>query len=427
MDNLLMSFYADDFTGATDVMEVLEQCGVPTVLFLEPPAPERLATLHGIRVVGVAGISRTMTRTEMDDDLAPRLAAMRALRAPLFHYKICSTFDSGPDRGSIGYAAELIRAYYPDHPIPIVVGVPQLGRYTAFGTLFATFQGDPYRLDRHPAMSVHPATPMTEADLRCILAEQTALPVDMVDLRQIEQIDERIDLAQALVLLDVAEAEQQRQVGKALLRLLDRATPDSPQAVIGSSGIEYAIAAASGRTLSLVAEGGREDRPTLVIVGSRAPATSDQTRAALDAGFTSVAVDPGLLVRDPAIATRSAVVAIDALRASRDVIVHLDQACGTVVDGVELSRALGGIARQVADATAIPRLVVAGGDTSGLVARALGIEALRIVRLLAPGSPLCRAVSPDPQINGLEVCLKGGAIGKPDLFIRVARGELIER
>ncbi|MBU6152459.1 MAG: four-carbon acid sugar kinase family protein [Chloroflexi bacterium] len=427
MSDLVLSFYGDDFTGATDVMEVLEQCGVPTVLFLEPPTPDRLAEVPGVRAVGVAGISRTMTRAQMDEHLAPRLAAIRALRAPLFHYKVCSTFDSAPDRGSIGYAAEIVRGLFPDHPIPIVVGVPQLGRYTAFGTLFATFRDDVYRLDRHPAMSVHPSTPMSEADLRRVLAEQTDLPVDLVDIRQIEHIDEHIDASGALILLDVAEPGQQHKVGDALQRLLKQATPDSPQAVIGSSGVEYAIAAASGWSLGPVIEGGRDVRPTVVIVGSRAPATSEQTRSAIEAGFSSIPLDPGTLLADRAEVTKAALAVIQALRSTQDVIVHLDQSSGTVVDGVQLSSALGRIARQIADVVSIPRLVVAGGDTSGLVAQALGIEALRIIRLLAPGSPLCRAISSDPSVDGLEVCLKGGAIGAPDFFVRVAGGELITR
>jgi hypothetical protein len=44
------------------------------------------------------------------------------------------------------------------------------GRYQAFGNLFATVEGTAYRLDRHPTMSRHPVTPMTEADLRLHLS-----------------------------------------------------------------------------------------------------------------------------------------------------------------------------------------------------------------------------------------------------------------
>ena len=33
----LLTFYGDDFTGSTAVMEVLSFAGVPTMLFMEPP------------------------------------------------------------------------------------------------------------------------------------------------------------------------------------------------------------------------------------------------------------------------------------------------------------------------------------------------------------------------------------------------------
>ena len=42
-------FYGDDFTGSTAVMEVLTFAGLPTVLFLDVPTPERLARFAGYR------------------------------------------------------------------------------------------------------------------------------------------------------------------------------------------------------------------------------------------------------------------------------------------------------------------------------------------------------------------------------------------
>jgi len=33
----ILTFYGDDFTGSTDVLEVLAMAGIPAVLFLTPP------------------------------------------------------------------------------------------------------------------------------------------------------------------------------------------------------------------------------------------------------------------------------------------------------------------------------------------------------------------------------------------------------
>ena len=42
MSNLLLSYYGDDFTGSTDVMEALASNGVPTALFLGVPSKTML-------------------------------------------------------------------------------------------------------------------------------------------------------------------------------------------------------------------------------------------------------------------------------------------------------------------------------------------------------------------------------------------------
>ena len=107
----------------------------------------------------------------MNRNLPAIFRAMRALGAPVNHYKVCSTFDSSPGVGSIGRAMELGRAVFRSRQsVPVVVGAPHLGRAVVFGNLFAEADGAWYRIDRHPTMRRHPVTPMTEADLRLHLA-----------------------------------------------------------------------------------------------------------------------------------------------------------------------------------------------------------------------------------------------------------------
>ena len=75
-----------------------------------------------------------------------------------------------------------------ERPTPLAVGLPLLGRYVAFGNLFALsgLDTEPFRLDRHPTMSRHPVTPMNESDLRVILTGQTALPVELLDVLKLD-------------------------------------------------------------------------------------------------------------------------------------------------------------------------------------------------------------------------------------------------
>ena len=135
--SLLLAFYGDDFSGSTDAMEALALAGVPTALFLQPPSAEQLARLPDLRAVGLAGVSRSLPAGEMERELLPAFTALRKLGAPLVHYKVCSTFDSSPETGSIGRAIDLGRQIFAASFVPLVVGAPVLGRYCAFGNLFA--------------------------------------------------------------------------------------------------------------------------------------------------------------------------------------------------------------------------------------------------------------------------------------------------
>ncbi|TRW46703.1 four-carbon acid sugar kinase family protein [Georgenia yuyongxinii] len=431
---LALTFYGDDFTGSTDVMEALTLAGIPTVLFLDAPTPELLAAHPDALAIGVAGISRTMSPEEMDATLPGIFSRLAGLRAPLFHYKICSTFDSSPHTGSIGRAAEILRRIFPGYPMPILVAVPELGRYAAFGHLFASAGRDVHRLDRHPVMSRHPVTPMSESDLLVHLAAQTDLPTALVDLRALggpdAAVDERVDAVLAsgaqIVHFDTVDAATQRQVGRTLTRLAEGRPGGEPLVVIGSSGVEYALDQAwpEGRGVPV----GQPDEvadvdQTLVIAGSRARVTDDQVAWAIENGFAEVRVDPAAATGPDAAAYATVVVerAAAAWRRGGHVLVRTPPKSGTSdVDGNLLGAALGRIADGLGRLVDVRRLVVAGGDTSGFVARALGIETLRLVRQLAPGAPLCRATSRNGRFDGLEICLKGGKNGTPDYFVRIA-------
>ncbi|UUZ87329.1 hypothetical protein LJK88_17365 [Paenibacillus sp. P26] len=138
-DDLRICYYGDDFTGSTDVLEALTGRGLRIILFMNVPDPaewnEKYAGYDGF---GVAGVGRTMSPAEMERMLRPVVSALREFGAPVTHYKICSTFDSSPETGSIGKVADIGREAFPEQRcIPVVAGCPVLGRYTVFGNHFA--------------------------------------------------------------------------------------------------------------------------------------------------------------------------------------------------------------------------------------------------------------------------------------------------
>ena len=166
-------------------MEVLTFAGLPTVLFLDPPTPRRLARFAGLSRHRHRRRSRAPARPTGWTRICPRSSRRCAtLGAPVVHYKVCSTFDSAPQVGSIGRAIDIARRSLGGDWAPLVVAAPPIGRYQAFGNLFAAVDGGGYRLDRHPTMARHPVTPMDEADVRRHLAQQTALPLGPLDLER---------------------------------------------------------------------------------------------------------------------------------------------------------------------------------------------------------------------------------------------------
>jgi uncharacterized protein YgbK (DUF1537 family) len=181
----LVAFYGDDFTGSSAAMEAFAWQGLKSVLFLDLPSPERLAEFADYRCIGIAGIARSKSPTWMDAHLPVIFERLAQTGAPVIQYKVCSTFDSAPQTGSIGKAADIGAGLCPG-PIPMLVGDLGMGRLQAFGHLFAQSNGKYFRLDRHPTMANHPSTPMREADLAQHLSLQTALPVANVSFLELK-------------------------------------------------------------------------------------------------------------------------------------------------------------------------------------------------------------------------------------------------
>ena len=80
------------------------------------------------------------------------------------------------------------------------------------------------------------------------------------------------------------------------------------------------------------------------------------------------------------------------------------------------------LVREVLSRTKVGRLGIAGGDTSSHVALNSGAWALSWIGNLAEGVPMCRLHADDAAIDGLEVMLKGGQMGPPEVFEQLVRG-----
>lgn len=444
---MLLAFYGDDFTGSTDAMEALSLSGLRTVLFLSAPDPELIRKkFPDLRCVGVAGTSRAMSPAQMDKEFAPVLQQLWSIGAPVTHYKVCSTFDSSPEIGNIGHVADMAhQSLVPGQVISILAGAPPLRRYTVFGNHFAAYGDEIYRLDRHPVMSRHPSTPMHESDLRVHLSHQTRTEIGLMNMNDLagdeKQVDareaQRLDAKPGMLLYDALTNEHLSTVG----RLLWKHGRQSPHFVIGSSGVEYALAA-HWRATGVIADKPATFAPLkpvkqlLVVSGSASPMTAQQIEWASKNGFDCIRMPAVKLLQseheeqvrrelfDRALTSLNGGNSVVLYSASgpddpsiAEVRKHIASRSGSAGDTARVfGKAMGQLTRALLARTGLRRLVIAGGDTSSYAAQELELYGLEMCAQLTPGAPLCRAYSEETQFDGLEIAFKGGQMGKADYF-----------
>ncbi|MEC5292487.1 four-carbon acid sugar kinase family protein [Aurantimonas sp. C2-6-R+9] len=445
---VLLAFYGDDFTGSTDAMEVTAFAGLRTILFTRTPDADDLARFADYPVIGIAGTARSRSPEWMDEHLRGPFRALAALSPRILQYKVCSTFDSSTNIGSIGRAIDIGDAIVDGAWSPSIVGAPQLGRWQVFANLFAAAGADRYRIDRHPTMSRHPVTPMKEADLRLHLAAQTDRSILSIDVAALANGTAMKAAAHArhqrgtVVFIDVADDATQAEAGRLVWEGGDGSVFSA-----SSSGLQYALVAHWRRTglLPATAESFPPMPPVdrlLVLSGSCSPVTAEQIDVAEANGFETIRLDVAKAI-DPAAAP------LEIERIQRAIDAALGRAAGVVVFAAKtiddpafaalralatercipfseaqdaIGRTLGLIAAEAVLRLGLRRLVVAGGDTAGRVLEASPVTALEIAYPLGKGAPVCRCHSRSPEFDGLEVVLKGGQLGEPSLFLD-ARGE----
>lgn len=85
--------------------------------------------------------------------------------------------------------------------------------------------------------------------------------------------------------------------------------------------------------------------------------------------------------------------------------------------GSVVEEALASIARGLVR-LGVRQMIVAGGETSGAVAKALGVTSLRIGPEIDPGVPWTAALHADSAESPLALAFKSGNFGSADFFLK---------
>ncbi|QQC66427.1 four-carbon acid sugar kinase family protein [Paraburkholderia ginsengisoli] len=456
------AFYGDDFTGATDTLAHLARAGLRTMLLFAPPDAARLSALGQLDALGVAGAARTMQPHAQRQELARVGAAFAALGVRVMHYKVCSTFDSAPQTGSIGVAIRTLRAHCANELVAVIGGQPNLRRYCVFGELFAAAGADDqrqaiYRIDRHPTMSRHPVTPMHEADLRVHLQRQGVERVQSIDWRCYAagdaalqaEVSQRLESKPDALLFDVLDDTHLQAIGRVIARHAAKAT----LLAVGASSVAQAYAStfaarAQMSAVKTVVPLARARGPVFVLAGSLSPLTEVQIDAAHS--YLRVELDPQRMSGgDAAVYLAERVAAIvGPLRDGRNVLAFTTRRAASGAKNIAgtanataatdtphaanaalppLAHACAMLLREVLDAVRLQRIGIAGGDTSSFAVRALDAWGLSYLAPLSAGVTVCRLHADRAELDGMEIMLKGGQMGDAELFEQLVDGYAMDR
>jgi 3-dehydrotetronate 4-kinase len=412
---LLLGCIADDITGASDIGLMLSNNGLPATVFLGVPDPEiELST----EAVVIALKIRTVPASEAVRQAVKAAKWLLANNSDQLLYKYCSTFDS-TSAGNIGPVTDaLLRLLGTDLTV-ILPAFPANGRTVRNGRLYV----NDLPLNES-SMRDHPLTPMTESYLPALMDAQTSpgltasIASPVVDAGPIairKAIDSAHDCGKRFISIDTTTNEHLRAIAPAIAGM---------KLITGSAGIAGAIPETLREAGKLDTRCSRTTMPladgnAAILAGSCSEATRRQVEMFADSAV-AIPIDV-LKLASGAIDKKSiAARAVDAV-ANGNILVYssiepetlrsVQKSLGVEQSADLVEETLAYVAQKLAQSD-VRIFVVAGGETSGAVATALGISELRVGEEIDPGVPWLVTPTTPPTC----LAFKSGNFGRPDFF-----------
>lgn len=414
MSQLLLGCIADDFTGGTDLASTLVRGGMRTLQVIgvpEGPLPD------DIDAVVIALKSRTVSPEEAVSQSLEALEWLCAAGCQQFFFKYCSTFDS-TSRGNIGPVADALANALGVSFAVACPAFPENKRTIFNGHLFVGEQ-----LLSESGMRNHPLTPMTDSNLVRVLQQQTRKPVGLVAHSVVNKGAQAIATAfknlvaqgQGYAIVDAIDDEDLYAIGKAVA---------GHKLVTGGSGVALGLPD-NFRCAGLLGDcEAASVLPTIqglgaVVSGSCSVATNSQVEH-WQKNHPSFSLDPLLLANGHDQVAEALEWAKDLIQkgpvliygsAQPEAVKLAQQKLGVEAAGQLMEDALSAVAAGLYE-MGVRKLVVAGGETSGAVVKALQVKALKIGATIDPGVPWTLGLRDDP----VALALKSGNFGTVDFF-----------
>ncbi|MXM80498.1 3-oxo-tetronate kinase [Klebsiella pneumoniae] len=393
---------ADDFTGATDIASFLVRNGMPTVQLNGVPTRDLPLTSEAV----VISLKTRSCPAEMA--VSQSLAALRWLQAQgcqQFYFKYCSTFDSTA-QGNIGPVLDALLAELGETRTVISPALPVNGRTVYQGYLFVGEQ-----LLNESGMRHHPVTPMEDAHLGRLIERQgrgkAALIAWPIVARGPEAVAAALaavnDPAVRYVVLDALSEQDLLTQGVALREM---------KLVSGGSGLAIGLARDLAQRHGARGESAQAGMPlvgpAVVLSGSCSVMTNSQV-AAYRQQAPARAVDLSACFTDLESYVRTLTDWVDAQRdaplapmiyatTEPQTLQRIQAQYGDKASSERVEQLFAALAAAL-KAKGFTRFIVAGGETSSIVAQTLGVEAFHIGPTISPGVPWVR----DTQAQRLSV------------------------
>ncbi len=432
---------ADDFTGASDAASFLQKGGMRVVLVNGVPRnPGKGGLAEGVDGVVIALKSRALPPGEAVDQTLLAARWLREAGAEQMYVKYCSTFDS-TEKGNIGPVCDRLLEWTGQRFTLLCPSLPANGRTVKKGILYV--DGTP--LAESP-MSRHPVNPMKKSRIRDLMESQSRYPCyetgagcagaaegelpehyylvpDYESRKDGQTIAGKFgDLGLLTGGSGLCEALAEYHVEKRGGRERQGKQGDSNRERQENQEVSRGRQENQGDSRGWPEDGtatGREQKKLLILAGSCSAATRRQIEAWKQAGGSCLRIDPRQLLEDFSVLEQAkrriremeGELLVYSAPAAGGEAGEESRAAGQGELSAVLDRAFSGLALY-GRGCGCKRLVVAGGETSGAVTRALGYQAFYVRDSIAPGVP----VLVPAEDRSMALVLKSGNFGGERFF-----------
>ncbi len=413
---------ADDFTGATDIASFLVNNGMATVQLNGVPSADFQVTAEAV-VISLK--SRSCPASQAVANSLRALAWLQQQGCQQFYFKYCSTFDSTA-QGNIGPVTDALLDKLGETQTIISPSLPVNGRTVYQGHLFVMDQ-----LLSDSGMRHHPVTPMTDSNLLRVMEKQAKGECGLVAYSVMEQGTDAVrqhlqrlkNEGKRYVVLDALNEQHLLTQGEALRDM---------KLVTGGSGLAIGLArqwADKTKNSQPATDAGKPHSGSAVVLsGSCSVMTNKQVARYLQQA-AGQAIDVARALQGESEQQAYVQELTDWIEAHRydalapllyatsspETLAEIQQRFGPEISSQAVEKLFADIAARLQQ-SGFERFIIAGGETSSIVAQILGIQSFYIGPTISPGVPWVRSTD-----NTLSLALKSGNFGDEDFFARAQK------